>query len=844
VRRLGDSQRVMALSVILAIGAAAVARAALTGVPALASHTHLQWWELAIGFAATEAFAIHVDVRRDTYSISFMEVPLVLGLFFASPVAVLGGRLLGSGAALALHRRQRPIKLAFNLSLFAFETSACAVAFRAIAGAARSVGPETWAAALAAVLAANVISFAGVASVIWLHGGTLTDWRRMLGGALVPPVANTCLALGAAAVLWSEPDAVWLLGAIAAVQFVVYRAYSTLSQRYANLQRLYEFTRTAQRAASGDSAVASVLGAARALLRATTAELALLPDARGRASVSRVGADTVEIGRDVAVEDLGPLWAQVVGEGSSAIAAPNPRRGRGASNRTATFTKDAMIVPIRDGERIVGTMSVRDREGDVGTFDEADLRLFETVVNHAAVALELARTVEQLEHDALHDALTGLPNRALFNARVGEAIRAREPGTKVAVLLIDLDRFKEINDTLGHHYGDLLLGEVGARLSGQLEPGCSLARLGGDEFAVVMTGFIDAAAALDAATRIRDLLERPFPLDGLEIDVGASIGVSICPDQGEDAATLLQRADVAMYSAKKAAGVEIYSSERDHYTPQRLQMVGQLRQALESSQLELHYQPKFAFETGDVVGVEALLRWPHPDRGFIPPDEFIPIAEHTGLIRPLTVYVLHHALTQCRAWRDLGFGLHMSINVSVRNLLDPELPSALQSALARHRVDPSWLTLEITESSIMADPDQAISVLTQLAGLGLGVSVDDFGTGYSSLTYLKRLPVTELKVDKSFVRAMDRDPQDVAIVRSIIDLGANLGLTVTAEGVETREVWDHLARLGCGLAQGYYLSRPLPASALTDWLQTAQNPVGQPSRRMPAGNVRALPLHA
>jgi len=836
MRRVGDSQRVIALSAILAIGAAAIWRLGLAGLPTLAPHLHLQWWEMAIGFAATEAFAIHVDVRRETYSISLMEIPLVLGLFFASPAALLGGRLFGAGTALAVRRRQRPLKLAFNLSLFAFETTACTVAFRTVAGAVRSTGPETWAAALTAALAANVISFLGVVTVIRLHGGTLTDWRRMLGGAIVPPVANTCLALGAAAVLWSQSDTVWLLAAIAAVQFVVYRAYSTLSQRYANLQRLYEFTGAVQHAPSDGGAVVSVLSAARTLLRATTAELAVFAD--GRARVSRVQAATVEMDADVALDDLGPHWAQVVQDGFSLMAAAPARRGSGPAPAVARFLKDVLIVPIRDGDRVVATMSVSDREGDVGTFEKADLRLFESVVNHAAVALELARTVEQLEHDSLHDALTGLPNRTLLHTRVEQAIRQRRRATKVAVLLIDLDRFKEINDTLGHHYGDLLLGEVGARLAEASEPGTSLARLGGDEFAVVLDGLLDAEDALSAAARVRDLLERPFPLDGLDIDVGASIGVALCPDHGEDPATLLQRADVAMYSAKKAAGVEMYSSDRDHYSPKRLRMVGELRHAIDSGDLELHYQPKVALATGLPVGIEGLLRWPHDHYGFVPPDEFIPIAEHTGLIRPLTLYVLDHALAQCRAWHDLRLGLNMSINVSVRNLLDPELSNAIRAALERRRVDPSWLTLEITESNIMADPDQALAILADLAGLGLGVSVDDFGTGYSSLAYLKQLPVTELKIDKSFVKAMDSDPQDAAIVRSIVDLGANLGLTVTAEGVETRQVWDDLARMGCTLAQGYLLSRPLPAPAMTRWIQAALKPMEAPA--IPGGRTKRV----
>jgi diguanylate cyclase (GGDEF)-like protein len=814
---------VLALSATLGIGASLLTVRWLAPLSGLAPTVHAQWWMLAGAFAATEVFAIHVDVRRDTYTISLMEIPLVIGLFLASPISVIVGRLVGSGAALVVHRRQRPLKVLFNVSLFAFETSVALVVFRALVNAPHSVGAGSWAAALVAVLTANAIGFLGVVTVIRLHRGPLTDWPRMLGAALVTPIANTCLALGAAALLWGQSDGVWLLGAIVAVQFAIYRAYSALSQRYANLQRLYEFTGAVQHVPAGSGASVAVLNAARNVLRATTAELVVLTNDGASATVSRVVDDGLELDRPTSVEALGVYWEQALIGGSSALATSSSRRWSSRSRPTAQpFVKDAIIVPIRQGDQIVGAMSVSQREGDVGTFDKSDLRLFETVVNHAAVALELARTVAQLEHDSLHDALTGLPNRTLFNIGVGEAMSRRKPDTKLAVLLIDLDRFKEINDTLGHHFGDLLLIEVGVRLSTLSADELTLARLGGDEFAVVLEGLCDDDDAREAATHIRDLLECPFDLKGLDVDVGASIGLALCPDHGEDPVTLLQRADVAMYAAKQSAGVEIYCSDRDHYSPRRLRMVGELRHAIESQVLQLHYQPKVEIATGAVIGVEALLRWPQEDGRFVPPDEFIPLAEHTGLIRPLTHYVLDHAIAQCHEWTAQGLSLQMSINVSARNLLDPELTRTVRDALAKHDVDASALVIEITESCIMADPNQAIAVLGELVGLGVGVSMDDFGTGYSSLAYLKRLPVTELKIDKSFVQGMDRDPQDAAIVRTVLDLGANLGLIVTAEGIETAEVWSELHQLGCTLGQGYFFSKPLPAGDLVTWLQSAE----------------------
>jgi diguanylate cyclase (GGDEF)-like protein len=838
---------VLALSAALGTGAAAITAVWLSSLPGLAPTIHVQWWMIAAAFAATEVFAIHIDVRRNTYSISLMEIPLVIGLFLASPLAVVVGRIVGAGAALSVHRRQRPLKLLFNLALFAFETVMAIVVFRALAGTPQSVGASTWGAALVAVLTANAISFLGVLTVIRIHQGPLTDWPRMLGGAFVPPIANTCLALGAAALLWGQSDGVWLLGAIVAVQFAVYRAYSALSQRYANLLRLYEFTGAVQHAPAGAQAAVVVLDAARNLLRAATAGLVVLMPDTEYALLTRVVEGSSELDSPTSIAHLGSVWERALFDGEVVMATSMPERWpwrRGTRPVDGSFVKDALVVPIRQGDQIVGAMSVSEREDDVGTFDKSDLRLFETVVNHAAVALELARTVAQLEHDSLHDALTGLPNRALFNIGVSEAMSRRAPHTKLGVLLVDLDRFKEINDTLGHHVGDLLLTEVGHRLSALSADQLTLARLGGDEFAVVLEGLSDDADAREAATHIRDLLECPFDLNGLSVDVGASIGVALCPDHGEDPLTLLQRADVAMYEAKTSAGVEIYSSDRDHYSPRRLRMIGELRTAIESQHLLLHYQPKVDIATAEVVGVEALLRWPREDERFVPPDEFIPLAEHTGLIRPLTHYVLDHAIAQCREWMACGLSLQVSINVSARNLLDPELTTTVRNALEKHDVDPSLLVVEITESCIMADPNQAIAVLGELVDLGIGVSVDDFGTGYSSLAYLKRLPVTELKIDKSFVQGMDRDPQDAAIVRTVLDLGANLGLTVTAEGIETEAVWHGLHQLGCHLGQGYYFSKPLPPDELVRWLESSETPVRADVVTAPVKARRLIAINA
>jgi diguanylate cyclase (GGDEF)-like protein len=435
-------------------------------------------------------------------------------------------------------------------------------------------------------------------------------------------------------------------------------------------------------------------------------------------------------------------------------------------------------------------------------------------------AEELELHADQKEYQALHDPLTELPNRALFGERIQYALYdAHDEGKDVAVLLMDLDRFKEINDTLGHHYGDLLLQELGWRLQQALRDSDTVARLGGDEFGVLLPSLPDRRVVNEVVERIRTAVEEPFILNNLPLAIETSIGVSIYPEHGEDVDTLMQRADVAMYQAKKKNSLfEVYDEQQDEYDPSRLTLVGELRRAIDERELKVFYQPKAILSNGDVEGVEALVRWIHPERGLLPPDEFIPLAEHTGLIGPLTLYVLDEALKQCREWRDAGMNMSVAVNMAMRNLLDLNFPDRVTETLEKWRLAPTVLELEITENTIMADPFRAMSVLRRLSEMGVKLSIDDFGTGYSSLAYLKRLPVDAVKIDKSFVLGMSADDNDGAIVRSTIDLARNLGLRVVAEGVETSEIWTELRGLGCDVAQGYLISKPVPGDELTVWL--------------------------
>jgi diguanylate cyclase (GGDEF)-like protein len=422
---------------------------------------------------------------------------------------------------------------------------------------------------------------------------------------------------------------------------------------------------------------------------------------------------------------------------------------------------------------------------------------------------------------ALHDPLTELPNRLLFHDRVHQAILgARRSGSRAAVILLDVDRFKEINDSLGHHTGDLALFEVARRLTDTLRVSDSVGRLSGDEFAVLLPKVEDDLSAAAAAAKMREALAVPFRVDDLEVEIEATAGIALYPDHGEDPETLLRHAEVAMYNAKQAhVAYELYAAARDEFSPNRLRLVGELRSGITRGELELHYQPKVRLSDKTVVGVEALVRWQHPEHGLMSPDKFIPLAEHTGLIRPLTLQVLASALDQCAAWRANGLELGVAVNLSPRNVMDPDLPRQIKQLLEERGLPANLLELEITEDTIMSDPKRVRDVLMRLDAMGVWLAVDDFGTGYSSLPYLKQLPVTTLKVDRSFVMSMESDEDDAVIVRSTIALGRNLGLRVMAEGVESESALNELRDLGCDYAQGFHLSRPLPANEFERWVR-------------------------
>jgi len=505
-----------------------------------------------------------------------------------------------------------------------------------------------------------------------------------------------------------------------------------------------------------------------------------------------------------------------------------------------------IMVPLFGKEHFVGGIAGLNKIGG-SRFDRRDLDLLSLFASQAAIAVEnaaafedlekekiraeafhqelqilnkeLIKTNKDLEHMALHDSLTGLPNRNLIQDRLQQGLYAAKRGNRpLSILMVDLDRFKEVNDTLGHQVGDELLRQVGMRFRKQFRQMDTVGRLGGDEFAVIVpdTG---ADGAVKVAEHLHKALEEPFMLDKGSYRVGASVGVAVYPDHGDDVSTLFKRADIAMYVTKQSHdSVTIYDSRFDQNTRSRLSLMGDLHQALDLDQLELFYQPKLDLASNTIIGVEALMRWHHPGHGMIPPDIFIPALEQSGLLKRYTYWALETAAAQCRAWNEKKWDLSVAVNLSMYNLHEGDLADQIGRCQRVNCLRPDALVMEVTESAVMSDPHHVSEVLDELVACGIQLSIDDFGTGYSSLAHLKRLPVAELKIDKSFVMDMARDTDDAIIVRSTVDLAHNMGLRVVAEGVENEGCLAMLRGMSCDLAQGFFIAKPMPAARLSDWL--------------------------
>ncbi|MEV6488986.1 GGDEF domain-containing protein [Actinoplanes sp. NPDC051633] len=811
-------------------GAAAIAFNGLpllvNGLPPVGELGTLAWLPVLLGmFCLTEGFAIHVRVRRGGHAMSITEIPMVIALAVVNPLLVVVARTVGGTAGLAVLRRQRGQKLAFNVALISLQATVAIAVYGALKGPGTGLsGPREWLAAYAAMVAADLLAIILVTAVISLHDDP-SEWLRLPAamGGLVLVVVATSIALISAIAVESNPWTVTILAVLYGVVHVGYRGYVRQSQGNAQVEHLYAFTSALDGSLDTGRLVRLILSQVRDELRSGTVEL-IVPGqgAEPGWQMTLTGQGDVD---ETRVPGPAPIaWWTPALAGDPVLLPADPARNSGPV--------DGMAVPVPVGDGVTAALIVTDSLPDIPTFTAEHLRLLQAMGNHASVAVANSRLVDRLrqeavekEHLALHDPLTDLPNRPHLYRLLDAALEQESSAMRPAVLVLDLDRFKEINDALGHDIGDALLREVGRRLRERLEGRGAVARLGGDEFALLL----EVAAAEDAVTAGHELvrdLERPVHIGHLTLHPRASVGVALAPEHGRDSGTLVRRADVAMYAAKQTrVGVRVYQATDDQNTPQRLALIGDLRTAVDHGDTAVVFQPKVDPSTGEVVGAEALSRWRHPELGFIPPDVFVPLAEHSGLIRPLTMHVLDVSMRTCAGWHRAGRPLHIAVNLSPNTLLDDTLPAAIQRLLTAHGLPAPALTLEITESTLMTDPEGSLATLASLRRLGVKISIDDFGTGYSSLSRLRDLPIDEVKIDKSFVQNAARDPRDQALVRSTVQLGHALGLHVVAEGVEDEQTYQFLADTGCDVVQGYHISRALPGDQFADWLHGTGRPV-------------------
>ncbi len=833
-----SATRVWLFTAMLAGLAALVYVEGVANLPPLKSPLTFPWPILAAAFVAAETKVILVHYRRETHSFSLSEIPAVLGLFFVTPNEYLLAVLVGSAVALLVTARQSVVKVAFNLANFAFISMVTLVVFHGLGSFVGRPGAADWIAAFAAMLVACLLGALTIATAISLSGGApqFQKLPEMLKFGGMVALANTSLALLAISVIWIDPFAVWLLIVPLATLFLAYRAYISEREKHDRLELLYQSSRIMQHSPELDSALIALLDHARAMFRAEMAEVIIY--ARGE------GGDAL---RTTSIQDSPPAAMVPV-----KLAPDDPIHARVAVERHAFFSaasseralaglpiRQAMISPLIAESGLIGAITVANRLTEGTSFDEDDLRLLETLANQAAVALEngqleqslaeLSRLKEELRHQAYHDPLTGLANRALFAERVEEQLIAPRDGLRTVVLFLDLDDFKIVNDTLGHAAGDRLLAAVADRIRNCVRADDLAARLGGDEFAVLLTDEVELDRALAVAKRMIDSLQVPFPIQGQEISIGGSIGIAVSRGLGEHADELLRNADVAMYTAKAAGKrrAAVFEPTMHAAIVARHALSAELKRSMGRGELAVFYQPIVQLDSGRIVGVEALVRWRHPTRGLVSPDEFIPLAEENGLILALGRWVMAEACEQVAAW-ERGPGLapdfFVSVNLSPFQLQQSEFIVEIESILKATGLPPSRLVGELTETAMFQDTETTIAKLESLRVLGVRIALDDFGTGYSSLGYLRRFPVDILKIAREFVVPSDRDAGEWAFAHAIVALGRTLGLQIIAEGIEEEAQSERLRSLGCELGQGFYFARPVEAGAIEAALAVEHRP--------------------
>jgi len=849
------ASRVWTFTVMLALAGTAIMILGFGGIPRIAEPFQIPWPVIAVAFYVAEINVVEVHFRRETHAFTLSEVPTVIGLFFLSPFEYIAALLVGSGLALIVHQKQPPIRLFLNLAYYFLIGGISVVIFHGLGQFGGAPTPRDWAATFAATLTTCVVGSLVIATAISLSGGApqyqkLPEMLRFAGGVAL---ANTSVALLAVTLLWREPWSLWLLGLPVLAIFVAYRAYVSEREKGQRLELLYESSRILQRVPELDSALVALLEHTREMFRAERAEIILYPSAQEATALrtaSGIGQPTTTMVPITIAED-DPVHHRIAADG---------RAYRHQNPESIDGVRELMACPLAGESRMIGVMIITNRIAEGTNFGDDDLRLLETIGNQVATALEngqleqslaeLSRLKEQLRHQAYHDPLTNLANRALFAEQVEAVLERREPGGVPVVLFLDLDDFKLVNDTQGHATGDRLLVAVAERIIACVRGEDVAARLGGDEFGILMIDRSGLDDAINVAGRLLETLTAPFLIQGRELAIGASIGIAAARPAGEHADELLRNADVAMYTAK-ATGKHrfaVFEPTMHAALVARHELSSELSRSVARGELEVFYQPIVDLQSGDVVGVEALTRWQHPVRGFVPPDEFIRLAEDSGAILALGRWVLHTAASQVVRWQEqLGRSLSLSVNLSPSELQQAAFIGEVEAILAQTRLAPEHLVLEMTETAMFQDAQTTITKLESLRRRGVRIAVDDFGTGYSSLGYLRRFPVDSLKIARDFMASDEAadpagarkrlaattsdpsvavpggaDPADPwAFAHAIVALGQTLGLSIVAEGIETQAQLERLRTLGCDLGQGYLFLKPVDAPNFGRYLQAA-----------------------
>jgi diguanylate cyclase (GGDEF)-like protein len=793
------------------------------GNPSFARGPHLSWWALALAFYFAEVFVVHLQFRKQAHTLSLTEIGLTLGLLLGAPIALLIGQLVGTLVALIITRwksQRQLVKFAFNLAELPLCSGIALVIFRSLATPGDSA-PHVWALVLFACAVAHVLGILLVSAVIAIAEERFQapQLLRTLLTSTVGALATASLGLAVVELLEVRPLAVVLLVVPVLACVAAFRGYMEQREQREHVEFLYESMRATQGAPEFGLAVGQLLVAARRLLRAEYAEILLLPvsDEEGPLrSVSGAEGELLMHPEERFASEDAAAFREIASLGSATLL--GRRRATHAFDAflRSRGLEDAILAPLRGEDRAFGLVVVGERLGDVSTFTDADVELLGTFAGHASILLENGRLEhslaqvtqlkEQLRHQAYHDALTGLPNRP----NLLEAVE-RELGSgtgSAAVLYLDLDRFKTVNDTWGHGAGDELLAEFARRLAGSVRPQDLAARIGGDEFAVLVRD-VDAESAVAVARRVLEAIDGTYELGCGDVACHVSVGIAVGAAGSTSGEDLIRNADIAMYSVKRSERTyTLYEADLHEQLRVQRQLGLDLEAAIERREILVHFQPVVRLVGGEIEGFEVLARWPHPTRGLLSAADFLPAAEETGLTIELGRLVLHQALEAARRWPER---LSIWLNVAAAEFANERLVDTLAEALKGYGVAPSRLVIEVTESGVIQGSDGALVAMRRLRELGVGLSIDDFGTGYSSLSRLAEFPIESVKIPKPFVDRLIGEDVDEAFVDAILRLADSLGLAAVAEGIEHPAQADRLRQLGCRFGQGYLFGRPVPA---------------------------------